>query len=225
MSEMPLKYLEMRNGRIFYTLKSFNIKALNNIYRESVHKWRTAESSGEKAAALKNTGKLVLLLVMAGATADELKDFLLGKQRTSFSDNMHENLIKLTMMSRYSLDQGWSKGFFETFMKDILLPPTGFVDDPFKDIYKTFKGEPDLKTVQNLPWGKVAYSWLSPVAEDKNYSVLKKRLTDRFVSKGTMDSSIRKDMNEYNKWAYRNKEKPIRYEDLKKAQRRANSSN
>jgi hypothetical protein len=208
MSEMPLMYLTAGNGRIFYALKSFNIKALNTIYRESIHKWRVAKTKKEKAEAAYNTGRLILLMTFAGATADELKDFLLAKDAGAFSDNVFNNLLKIAFLSRYTLDQGFSKGIAETLAKDVLVPPTGLVDDPLTDIVNTIKGEPDFKTINNLPWGKIPYSWLSIKEESSDMKKLRREILEEYGSGGAL-SSIKKRMNKYNKWARKTKKESI----------------
>ncbi len=218
--EMPMKYQNAGNYRIFYALKSYNIKQLNNIYRESVISWRKAGTKEEKQRIARRTGSLIMFLAIAGASADELKDFLLGKSAKSFTDNFHENLLKIAFMSRYTLDQGFQKGFFETMLKDILLPPTGIVDDPFKDIISWFGDKPDFKTIRNLPWGKLPYEWFSPVAEASDYKRLKTKITDGVVKSNNNVSNYRKEIRDYNNWATRNKEKPITYSTLMQSKRR-----
>ena len=199
LTEMPVRYQGAGNGRIFYALKSYNIKALNNIYRELVYNWRTAKDLKGKQSAAYNTGKLITLMVLAGATADELKEFLLGQSSDSFADNVHENLLKIGFMSRYTLDQGFSKGFFETMLKDILIPPTGIVDDPFRDIISTFEGDPDWRTVQNLPFGKLIYSWWSDRTDENEFKKIRKNIVDG-VKEGDSVSKYRKEINKYNQW-------------------------
>ena len=209
LSEMPQQYLTAGNGRIFYTLKSYNIKALNNVYRESVYKWRTAGSKKEKMEAAKNTGKLILLMTFAGATADELKDFLLGKGAgDTFSDNIHENLLKIGFMSRYTLDKGLSNQTMKSFLGDVLLPPTQWVVDPLADVYKTFKGEPDWKSLQSLPWGKLPYSWFSDGSEKREMDNLRKKIFARTLG-GSSISSVRDEITQYNRWAKKNDKNPI----------------
>ena len=208
MSEMPLMYLTAGNGRIFYALKSFNIKALNTIYRESVHKWRTSKTKKEKAKAAYDTGRLILLMTFAGATADELKDFLLAKDAGTFRGNVFNNLLKIAFLSRYTLDQGFSKGIAETLAKDVLVPPTGLVDDPLNDIVNTIKGEPDFKTITNLPWGKIPYSWLSINEESSDMRNLRDEILTEYGD-GSSLSSIKKRMNQYNRWARKNDRKKI----------------
>jgi hypothetical protein len=220
MSEMPLKYLEAGNGRIMYALKSYNIKAINVIYRESVHNWRFSKTPAGKAKAARDVGRLILLMTMAGATADELKDLLLGKDAGTFSENVQDNLLKIAMMSRYTLDQGVSKGLFSTLLTDTLAPPLGFLDDPVIDLMSILEGEPDFKTIQNLPWGKIPYSWLSGTEEKKDMGNLKKEITEEYKEGGSY-SSVRKRLNTYNAWARVEKETPLTISSLGKAKRRA----
>ena len=224
LSEMPQQYLTAGNGRIFYVLKSYNIKALNNIYRESVHKWRTAKNKKEKMEAARNTGKLILLMTIAGATADELKDFLLGKGAgDTFSDNVHENLLKIGFMSRYTLDKGLSSQTMKSFLGDVLLPPTQWVVDPLADVYKTFKGEPDFKTLQSLPWGKLPYSWFSDGAEKSKMDNLRKKIFARTLA-GSSIGSLRSEISEYNRWARVNDKKPITVASIRRNIKKSRSS-
>jgi len=222
--EMPVKYLVGENNRIFYALKSYNIKQINNFYRESVMAWRGAKTNQERIYIGRRISSLVLMLVVAGAGADELKDLLLGKDANSFSDHFHENLLKLAFMSRYTLDQGFQKGFFETMLKDILLPPLGVVDDPFKDIISWFGDKPDLKTIQNLPWGRLPYNWFSPVVEERDYNKIKSKVVKK-IAEGSSPAEYRSEIDNYNSWASSNKKERITYGNLMAARRKYIKSN
>ena len=224
LSEMPLMYQGAGNGRIFYMLKSFNIKAINTIYRESVHAWRIADNKADKLKAGYNVGKLVLLLTMAGATADELKDLLLGRDAGTLSDNIHNNVLKLAFLSRYTLEQGSAKGLAKTFLQDILIPPVGLIDDPLYDISKIIGGEYSERTVRDLPWGKLPYEWLSVEAHSKDMSRLKQQIIDEY-KEGSSFSSVRGDLNKYNAWARKNKESLITFSTLGTARSRYRKEN
>lgn len=225
LSEMPIKYLTAGNGRILYALKSYNVKALNSIYRESVHAWRTAKDAKGKAKAAQNVGRLLLLMTFAGATADEIKDFLLGNDSSSFSDNLHENLWKMTLISRYSLDKGWREGdLFGTIFGDILIPPSQLVTAPAKDVASLFNGEPDFSTLKYLPWGKLPYSWFSAEGESREKSRLKTNVMDDY-KKGASFSKVRDRVNNYNAWARKNKEPLITFSTLNRAKSKYRKEN
>lgn len=227
LSEMPQKYLEAGNGRIFYALKSYNIKAINNIYRESVHKWRTAKSNKERMEAARNTGKLVLLMTLAGATADELKDLLMGRSTESFSDNVHENLLKIAFMSRYTLDRGFTTNTTKDVLAGILVPPTNWVSDPLADLSNLIKEDEEAtwKTMKSLPWGKAIHEWFSEEAETKEYQRIKEMIQEK-INEGEKMNSVRKDMHRYNKWARGQEDaRPLTYKGLMVAKRRYDKKN
>lgn len=145
LSEMPEGYLVSGQGRIFYTLKTYQIKAFNNIIRE-------AKKPGAKGKA--NAVKLVGILVLAGATADELKDLLMGRTNT-FSDQLHENLLKLGFLSKYALKK---KQTVKTVAADMIVPPLRLVDSPMSDMWQLIHGEPAYESLKLLPWGGLAFT-------------------------------------------------------------------
>ena len=97
---------------------------------------------------------LVPLLVLANASVDELKDWILGRD-DAFSDQVWDNLIKIGMISRYSVDKGIRGGtFFETLMQDVLTPPGIGIIDPFmKDIANAVNSDKEVtySSLKTLP--------------------------------------------------------------------------
>jgi len=186
LSEMPEIYLTSGNGRIFYTLKTYQIKAMNNILRES-------KKPGFKGKA--KVVELVLILTMAGASADELKDLFLGRT-TSFSDNLHSNLLKLAYVSKWNLE---SNKTIKSTLTDLLVPPVNLVDDPLRDLRNLVKGEPTFETMKDMPWGKLIHAWTRQ-GKDKTLFYEKRDITDDFKKvlekKGSL-VDIRKRINAF----------------------------
>ena len=199
--EMPLKYLSYVDGKIFYTLKSFQIKQLNVIYRRLVTNTKNATTKAEKIRSLREAGKLIALLTLAGAGADELKDFILGRD-VEFSDNLTGNLIKLVMLNKNTVTSGSKSGMFKNILADTLVPPTKILDDPYSDIKSWLSSGPNTyKMMRSLPFaGNIAYSRLTDAGQKANNSGLSKIIHDRYNSTGSI-SSVRDDMVEYNQWA------------------------
>jgi len=203
LSEMPQQYLTAGNGRIFYTLKSYGIKALANIRREVI----TEYQKGNTTQASKNLVSLLSLLVLGNATVDELKDFILGREE-AFSDKVWDNLLKLGFASRYTIDRGFSSGKpVYTFVKDVLMPPGVGAADPFlKDIYNMVSSEKDatysaLKAVPVL--GKIAYSRTGE-GQTKEMDNRRRDIYSEIrasVSDGSSYSSVRKKINAFNREA------------------------
>ena len=162
LSEMPPMYNTAGNGRIFYMLKSFNIKALNSLYRESIGVMldKTASASDKTKAAARGVG-LVLAISMAGAGADEIKDFLLGRE-TDFGDNVYDNLLSMLLLNRFTLEKGIQQGQMLTSLVNGQLPPVRFADYMIDDMAKfAFDRENfKFKSLNNIPVvGRWGYSW------------------------------------------------------------------
>jgi len=225
LSEMPAKYLTAGNGRILYALKSYNIKALNTIYRESVNTWKKGKTPQERAKAMADVGRLVLLMTFMGATADELKDLLLGKDAGTFSEGLKDNLVKTAMLSRYTLEKGGGKGVIEKTITDIIMPPLNLIDDPIYDVVTWMnetEGDEDFRTLKSLPWGKLPYSWFSSAEEYSDMRNLRQEIVDS-IGDGKSIGSVSSKVRDYNK-KLRGLEtprslKPINYGTLSRARR------
>ncbi len=200
LSEMPQKYLESGNGRIFYTLKSYGIKALSNLRREVIGEFK----KGNTKQASKNLMTLLPLLVLANASVDELKDWILGRD-DAFSDQVWDNLLKLGFASRYTVDKGLRQGkMVSTFFKDVLTPPGIGVADPFLgDLYNLIADDKEVtyKSLNSVPFiGKLAYS-KTPEGiskqSDRKRTQLYSDIRDS-VSSGNFND-VRKRITKYNK--------------------------
>lgn len=200
LSEMPQMYLQSGNGRIAYTLKSYGIKTLANIRREVFSEYK----KGNKAQASKNLMTLVPLLVLANASVDELKDWIMGRD-DAFSDQVYENIWKLGFASRYTIDKGISSGKpLETFFKDLLMPPALAGPDAFlKDLTNMLNSEKEMSysALKMLPVaGKLLYS-RTPEGKtkesDRQRSVLYQDIRDS-ISDGNY-GDVRKRINAYNR--------------------------
>ncbi|MCG7853457.1 MAG: hypothetical protein MIO92_13130, partial [Methanosarcinaceae archaeon] len=77
LSEMPQKYLDAGNGRVFYMLKTFTLKVFDVYRNEIFYKLKNGDKA-EKIQGMKNLVTLTMFFVLANAGADELKDLLLG---------------------------------------------------------------------------------------------------------------------------------------------------
>jgi len=167
-AEMPEKYLSLPNGRIFYMLKSFTLKQID-VFRRNI---LTEIASGEPKRVAKGLKNLVVIggsFMLANATADEIKDWMLGR-KTSFEDRTIDNLMRLGGLSKYDIYNIRNEGLGMSMAKKILFP-TSIADATFKDItnvitnkrYKSGeqKGERyKSETTQRIPIvGKMLYWW------------------------------------------------------------------
>lgn len=163
--EVPEKYLTSDVGKVFYALKTYQLKLLD-IYRNDV--WYEIKN-GNKLLGFKKLISLSVALISMGALADEIKDFILGR-KTDFSDKVWDNLLRLGGFSKYTMykvrKEGLSKGLIAQF-----APPAGFIDPLTKDIDELIrKGELEkgARTTQSLPVvGKTYYYWFGRGAWEK----------------------------------------------------------
>lgn len=128
-SEMPEGYLKSGNGRVFYMLKTYSIKQMD-VYVNEV----AAQFPKNPAKAMGNLLRLSFALMLMGATADTIKDLLLGRP-IQLSDLVVDNLLKLVGFSKFTIYQARREGPTKAAMQ-MILPPVPFIDDIFKTVMK-----------------------------------------------------------------------------------------
>ncbi len=220
LSQMPEAYLKAGNGRIFYTLKSYNLRQLSVLRREIFEEIR----NGDKTKGMRNLAALLTLIVGANATTDELKDFILGRD-ASLSDRLMDNLLTIAFINRYTLEKGQQKGFLKTFFSDILVTPGFTTLDPFlSDIANLVNKdkEPTYATLKSIPViGRVAYYRFTPEGKRKTLKRFKKDIYSTYKKKGYR--AVLKDIRKYNKEARSIGEKPITSKNLRRLKARLKS--
>jgi hypothetical protein len=164
LSEMPEQYLKSGNGRVFYMLKTYTIKQFDVFRNEAWHKIKT----GEKDQVIEGIGnmiKLVSLLTLANAGADELKDLLLGKE-VKFEDHVIENFLTMGGASKYVRMQTTREGLGSGLAGQI-LPPFRFINSISKDLGQAYgdyiAGDTinfdHARIVESIPIGGKLYYW------------------------------------------------------------------
>ena len=160
LSEVPEQYLKSGNGKIFYMLKTWTIKMMDIYRREAISKMTKKETFVE---GFSNFLKLTAALVACEATADEIKDIILGREM-KLSDRVIESTAKLFFASKWERRELAEQGLGARVAGEI-LPPTNVVDDVWKDLTKVWKNPDecfdvnDMRTVQNIPIGGKLYYW------------------------------------------------------------------
>jgi hypothetical protein len=112
-------------------LKSYTLKLFDVYRREAVKEI----FSGDKQRAIqgmKNLTMILALLMLTGAGADELKDYILGRN-TDFDDRVTDNLWKLAGLSKFITWQVRREGLGTAAFKQI-MPPFAFVNALGNDI-------------------------------------------------------------------------------------------
>jgi len=217
LSELPKAYLEAGNLRVFYMLKTFSIKFLNAAYREA----NEEIVKGNYAKGMAKLAYLLALTAMAGAGADELKNFLMGRE-DSFSDNVVDNLIQLFLINKYAIEKGIKQDKLITNTVQGWMPPFRVADDMVADLFsifteKKFKG----KLWRNVPViGKLTYEHTAP-AKETRLSIEKRKIYNR-VRGGEKISDLRKTIEKYNKRALKAglRSELIKYSQLNRIKRR-----
>jgi hypothetical protein len=157
MTELPLAYLSGGNSRIFYALKTFQIRQ-TDMFRQEIFKKMAEPGLKNKVIGTRRLITLIPALLLAGVGTDELKDFILGRT-TTFSDRVVDNLLKLVGLSKWTLYKARQEGIASAAIKTI-LPPVPLVDQLWKDI-RTAGDKKGLEVVQSIPLvGKFYYWWM-----------------------------------------------------------------
>lgn len=167
-AEMPEKYLSSPNGRIFYMLKSFTLKQLD-VFRRNVFSEIASKEPKRVAKGLRNLVVIGGTFMLANATADEIKDWMLGR-KTSLADRTIDNLMRLGGLSKYDIYNVRNEGIGLGMAKKILFP-TSIADAIGRDVenivtdkrYKKgkLKGQKyKSELTQRIPIvGKMLYWW------------------------------------------------------------------
>lgn len=190
LSEMPELYLNSGNGRVFYMLKTYTMKQFDVFRREVFHNIKS-ENPQQKIQGIKNMVQLVALLTLANATADEIKDFMLGKE-TRFSDNVIENFLSLGGASRY-LKMKISRDGIGTALSQQILPPMKFINSASKDAFEGYKNYVSGDTssfdhariIDSIPGVGKLYYWHFGRGDEN-----KKSLAENDFKKDTKDARL-----------------------------------
>lgn len=166
--EVPEKYLRSDSGKIFYALKTYQLK-LFDIYRNDIFK---KIKEGNVHEGMQRLGRLTASLVLLGAGVDQIKDFVFGR-KTNFDDLVIDNFLKIGGMSKYTTWQARREGVPKALI-NLLAPPMGVLTDVGKDINKLYgeyvsedikkfrtASEKGFESTKNIPIvGKPYYWWL-----------------------------------------------------------------
>ena len=156
----PQAYMEGGNWRIMYMLKTFQLRQANRVYSEAKRALKLAKEGDTKAAmeAGVKLASFIVLFSLAGATKDEIRDMILGRELPA-REHFWNNMMQLAMFSRYDFQQMQKDGFGKTLLGN-LQPPTPFLDLPYKTAESFIKGEGlNLKVATMIPIiGKPLYA-------------------------------------------------------------------
>ena len=155
-SQMPAKYLEMPNGRILYSLKTFTITQLDFVRRDMFRKLTT---KGQRVDGLRNMGRYLVYYNLIGLGVDFLKDWLRGKIFTAddLPDSIMDTMLGSVGLNRYSVEKGWTNP--SEAAVNFITPPLAWLDAPWQDITQAGDGS-GLRSVRFIPIvGELLYFW------------------------------------------------------------------
>lgn len=186
-TEVPVEYLRLNNGRVFYMLKTFMLKRID-FFRKEIdlleQRAKRYERNGQfkraKIARLAKGKRLVTLamvLALAEAGTDLLKDVILNR-KVDLPMYIWSNLAKLFGISRYHAYNLLREGPAHALLK-IVMFPIDMIDDPIRDMDRARRayirhenkhdriaattkdlGERGFRSIKHIPFiGKYMYWW------------------------------------------------------------------
>ena len=165
--EMPLKYSQMEDGRILYTLRSFTIKQAALMRKRISLEW----ANGNKKVAMKNLVSFMLLIPTTNMTIQMGKDLMLGREvdlKDEFVERYADNIFRVFATSQYAVSKLAKGGKLSDFVLDTIAPPLSVFDNFFSGLESLIKdAEYDPKIAKDLPFlGKFYYNWFGGGLED-----------------------------------------------------------
>lgn len=164
-SGVPTGYLNHPNMRLFYQLKTFMANQMSLFYADSLVNIQKGLKHGNKKQFIKgvqNGFKLVLLLTAGNASADVLKNLIMGRE-IDLEDTVVSNLLWNIGVSKYTFYKGKRDGYARALLSSYVLPPqVSAFDDVWIDTRKMVKGKREAKDSilwTYLPFGRSYYWW------------------------------------------------------------------
>jgi hypothetical protein len=210
MSQQSQVYMTSGNGRIFYMLKTFTLRATSGALREGMKEIRKGGAKNIAAGVAKVLG-LVMLYALAGAGTDEIKDVLRGRD-DSFTDTTMDNFWQMFLMNRFALDKGLQGDNLATSLLNSFAFPVRWADGLASDAWALIDEDKEfkLKTAQSIPFvGSLYYSRSEPGVETytnrKKKEILEKVKENRKDGKSPYTGDVRDMVRKYNESVSRDK--------------------
>ena len=168
--QMPRYYAEGGKKRLFYMMKSYFIKQLNE-YRKVC--FETAKTDPRKAVV--DMLRLTAYLMLFNAGADLLKDLLFGRP-INVADTIVDNIFIGGSINRYQAMSVKREGLFRTLQKQLLFPV--MMDELIIDALSE-KDVKDWNTWKNIPLVGRPYYWWFGGGHLKTEKEIKKQRNQR----------------------------------------------
>lgn len=215
-SEVPQAYLEAGNGRLLYTLKTFALRRLDFIRRESLSKI-VRGSAKEKAIGVKNLAKIVVLMGGAEGAIDELKSWIKSGEPLddSFVDVVTDNLAQMVFTSGYKQSgnnpvQAHLEGLLPVMKLPVSLAQdinkfrkSGQYEVNSKGMFQKQTDSPSLKSVKSVPLVGELYSNWAGYDRDRRASKASSLQADYSEAKRSAKKRVEQSGNKQDLKAYR----------------------
>lgn len=184
LSEMPQKYLEDPNGRIFYALKSFALKQLDLVKRTSIDEMR----SGNYIKGFTNLARYAAIMGLSGGSVATVRDWIQTKEFRidKLGDNAFETLMGIMFLNEYARNKYIANGDFAGYLSNLILPAapeviTTSVQAALEAASNDETSDPEKfnRAIKDIPvMGKLAYYWVFGGAEKKLERERKKEIQE-----------------------------------------------
>lgn len=168
----PITKLQKTRGATrhpaWYTLRNFAIKQLEFVRSNSFDIIAEGIKTKDAKLVAEGTGKLVAimsLMALWGASIDELKDWILGKDKESFWDKMVGNILQVIGLNNYMLNmakqEGIAKQIVTSYIPAVASIGYQLFDDIISDVKDTVDGDSiwDAKIIKRVPLvGNIIYN-------------------------------------------------------------------
>ena len=127
--EMPQGYLEAKNGRLLYMLKTFTLKQWDIVRRNVIQEF----AKGNKAKAIRNMVVLGAYLTAANTGVQFVKDFLQGREvkPEDIPSRSMWALLGVYGVNQYTAERYFQRGDVTGFALNFLTPATPIIDAMF----------------------------------------------------------------------------------------------
>ena len=166
--EMPEGYLNAKNGRLAYMLKSFTLKQIDLVRNKVIGQWK----AGNKVEASKNAALLAGYLTVANTGTGAVKDILLGREvrPEDVPDRALWALLGVYGMNEYVFDRYMKQGKIVEGGMAYITPAAPYLESLIVLGSETFEEDPDYsRSLVGIPVvGRMFYNWFGGGAEKFN---------------------------------------------------------
>jgi len=168
LSELPPAYFNVKNGRIFYTFKTFQAKRIDFIREEALRDMFSKDRT--KKQRVDALGRMVLLATILGLTElGSLTTILWMRGQMDaddFPDKFWDSMMRsLFGINKYAVNIAERDGIATALTEEFTGVPLTFADDIGKDLWSFFREDgQSLKTIESIRnttlIGEAYYFWM-----------------------------------------------------------------